>query len=111
MAEYDSASLIGHWVHSHEEDRAGQSVFRKAGFAFPRARGRAGFDLEPNHVWVDRPIAPGDGNLRISGQWELNASGELCLRKSGPQGVTRSFRLVEVQPDRMVVEEMPQLAG
>lgn len=80
-------------------------VFRRAGYAFPRARGRAGFELGANNVWVDRPIAPGDGNLRKEGRWELNATGDLCFHRPGQPGIVRSLRLIAVEPDRLMVEE------
>ena len=105
MGENEFASLIGHWVHSHEEDRPGQMVFRRKGFDFPRARGRAGFELRPGDVWMDHPIAPGDGNLQTEGKWKLTAPDELCLQPPAPKGVARVLRLVAVEPDRLVVAE------
>ncbi len=40
--------LTRHWVHSHEEDTATQTVFRPATYDFPLSRGRRSFELRPD---------------------------------------------------------------
>ncbi len=104
MAEIDEAALIGHWIHSHEEDRDGQMIFRRQGFAFPRARGRAAFELQPGHVMMDRPIAPSDGNLGKEGRWTLNAGTDLCLSSSA-KAAARVLQIITAEPDRLVLVE------
>ncbi len=34
--------LLGHWIHSHEEDAHGVTVYRRKGYSFPPSRGRRG---------------------------------------------------------------------
>ena len=40
-------ALWQHWVHSFEEDGRASRAYRPRSYAFPRARGREGFELQP----------------------------------------------------------------
>jgi hypothetical protein len=105
MIRPDKISLIGQWIHSHEEDKEGEQIYRRKGYNFPRARGRAGFELCDDHVWVDHPIAAADGNDRLEGHWDITSSGELELRQSHKDSPGRVLQVVSVEPDRIVVKE------
>lgn len=104
MAEVDEAALIGHWIHSYEEDGDGKMIFRREGFAFPRARGRASFELQAGHIWMDRPISSSDGNLRQEGRWTLSEGTDLNLSSSG-KDAARVMRIITAEPDRLVLQE------
>jgi hypothetical protein len=57
-------------VHSFEEDTASAKVYRPKGYAFPRARGREGFELQPDGVYVRYDIGRGDGSVGVRGTWK-----------------------------------------
>lgn len=98
----DEKSLIGHWIHSHEEDTADTLVYRAEGFAFPPSRGRNALELRSDGSATDKPIAPTDGNASYDGRWELGAGGMLDL-KASDGSVLRSLIIKEVHDDRMLV--------
>jgi hypothetical protein len=45
-------------------------VYRPKGYAFPRARGREGFDLKDDGEYVRYDIGRGDGNVGVKGTWK-----------------------------------------
>jgi hypothetical protein len=69
LPPFDSA-LFKHWVHSFEEDTASARVYRPKGYAFPRARGREGFELKENGEYIRYDIARGDGSVGVRGTWK-----------------------------------------
>jgi len=69
LPPFDSA-LFKHWIHSFEEDTASAKVYRPKGYAFPRARGREGFELKPDGVYIRYDIGRGDGNVGVTGTWK-----------------------------------------
>jgi hypothetical protein len=69
LPPFDSA-LFKHWMHSFEEDTASAKVYRPKGYAFPRARGREGFELQPDGVYIRYDIGRGDGSASLKGTWK-----------------------------------------
>lgn len=69
------------YYHSFEEDRhtAGIRVYRKAGYEFPPARGRRGFQIEKDGTFIAYEIAPTDGPLPIKATWKKTAK-ENCIK-------------------------------
>lgn len=65
-------ALLGHWVHSHEEDTATAMVFRPASFRFPPSRGRTGFELRGDHSLVEIALGAADVPTEATGRWELS---------------------------------------
>ena len=54
-------------------------------------------------VWVDRPIAPGDGNLAVPGTWEMQ--GQMRSACAVRRAASRMLRLLSVEQDQLVVQE------
>ena len=76
----DDLRLLRRWMHSREEDRKGVVVYRPAGFAFPRARGRAGIEFRANGIFVEWAIGRGDApEPRLGGTWWLDENGRLVI--------------------------------
>jgi hypothetical protein len=77
----DRRRLEGRWLHSHEEDTADEMVFRSAdsGYAFPRSRGREGFELRADGSYVGSAPGPDDRPERSRGGWSLEAGNRLVL--------------------------------
>ena len=67
----DPSQLQKQWLHSHEEDTPGRTVYRPADYHFPPSRGRKGFDLGPGGNLVEIGIGPTDRSTRTLGKWRL----------------------------------------
>lgn len=64
---------MGVWINSHEEDTLPKSEwkhFRKAGYHFPPARGRAGFILLSDHRFALIKPSSNDGRDTLWGTWK-----------------------------------------
>ena len=97
-----SQDLIGHWVHSHEEDSAKEMVFRPANFSFPRSRGRDSFDLKPDAL-IEHGPGPGDAATETHGTWSVSGDGELSFFHDAGKKAARVLKVVSAKPDRLVV--------
>lgn len=97
-------NLIGHWVHSHEEDTATETVFRPAHFNFPRSRGRDSFELQPDAL-IERGPGPGDAATSRRGTWSVSAKGEISFFRDREKKAARVLKILSVQPDRLAVRE------
>ena len=94
--------LIGHWVHSHEEDSAAGMIFRPASFSFPRSRGRDSFELQTDAL-VERGPGPGDAATEKRGTWSVLENGELSFFRGAEKKPARVLKVISVQPERLVV--------
>ena len=71
--EFKEEQLLGSWVHSHEEDKGDEVVFRSASFPFPPSRGRTGFtikaggELDLNQPGRDERPSRNTGNWTLDG--------------------------------------------
>ena len=80
--------LLGHWIHSHEEDQGGVRAYRPATYKFPLSRGRVGMEFRPDGKLVYFGIARGDGSESLPGSWVLE----------GPDRVRISVKSPRIQP-------------
>ena len=91
--------LLGHWVHSHEEDSGDLRVYRPAGYAFPPARGRRGFELLPDGAYVAHGPGPTDKPTSAPGRWEPAGDGRVRIGDE-------ELEIVSLEPDRLVVRPL-----
>ncbi len=97
--------LQGRWMHSHEEDTQTEMVFRPASYRFPLSRGRAGFELKPDHTCTEIDIAPADGRLECAGTWHIDESGDIVrVRLDSGKGTSRVLEIVSLKEGRLVVK-------
>ena len=94
--------LIGHWVHSHEEDSAKEMIFRPASFSFPRSRGRDSFELKTD-VLIERGPGPADAATETLGTWSVSADGELSFFHGAEKKAARVMKIISAKADRLVV--------
>jgi hypothetical protein len=98
-------SLQQAWLHAHEEDSPGQTVYRPASYDFPPARGRAGFELLPGQRLRYTGIAPADGPSHANGYWQLRQETPLAvLLLSLPKQPDRRLSIISISADRLVVK-------
>jgi hypothetical protein len=71
--------MLGHWIHSHEEDAQGVMVYRREGYNFPPSRGRIGFDFREGGELVYFGIGRADGSEQFSGSWAIEASNRVRI--------------------------------
>ncbi len=103
--QIDRRALAQKWVHSHEEDTAGEMVFRPASYAFPRSRGRNSFELDAGGKLVTSGIGPDDRSVRGQGRWQLEPSNRLALEPAGPGAPKTVMQILHVGPDKLVVKK------
>lgn len=105
MAEVKKDVLQRHWMHSHEEDSAGEMVFRPADYDFPLSRGRTSFDLKPGGALVEQGT-PGadDRQQKGSGRWELKGD-QLALYSGSGDQPSRVLQIKSADEDRLVIKK------
>lgn len=99
----NKSDLVGRWLHSHEEDSATDTVYRRAPYAFPPSRGRSGFDLAPDGSAHEIGIGPTDQPTTSKGQWSVVDENKLNLNLASGGG--RNLTLRDLEGDRLVVDK------
>lgn len=83
-----SASIVGIWLHSQEEDRQGARVYRPRGYAFPPTRGRSAVEFRSDGTYVEYGGGPDDRGQAVVGGWEDLGGGRVQI--TIPQAVDRA---------------------
>jgi hypothetical protein len=96
--------LLQHWVHSFEESTPPQTVYRPVTYSFAPARGREGFEIKENGVFISHPIGPGDLNMTIEERWALEDH-ELVVTGKGKRQL---YKLISVTKERLVLERIAE---
>ena len=96
--------LVGTWRHSHEEDTAGETVYRPEDYAFPPARGRTGFSFRADKTCTYLGISPRDGTARVVCRWEIVPGAEPQVAVTWPDGRREARRVVSADSKRLVLE-------
>jgi len=94
--------LYQEWVHSHEEDRGDEMVFRPASFKFPPSRGRRSIELRRDGTCGHCGPGPADRRQRSEGRWEIDGH-TLKLYPATGKTPTEVLRIVSASPDRLVL--------
>jgi hypothetical protein len=94
--------LAQEWVHSHEEDKGGETVFRPPTYKFPLSRGRSSFDLKSDGKLVEKGPGPTDRTQSQEGEWSVSGK-TLTLKKPGQS--PRVFEIASAEPDKLVLKE------
>lgn len=96
--------LLRRWLHSSEEDTAGEMVFRPAGYPLPPSRGRLGIELRPDGTAAITAIGRADAPEELVGAWELDEQEPSVRLRIGGEP-ERKLPLVSVERDRLVVRK------
>jgi hypothetical protein len=93
------------WVHSHEEDRGGEMVFRPASYPFPPSRGRRSIDLRRDGTVKHGRPGPTDRRQLSEGRWEIDGD-TLKLYPAAGSKPTETLRIVSASPERLVLRSV-----
>ena len=94
--------VFGRWIHSHEEDTAGTTVYRRSTHPFPPSRGRRGFEIHPDGTFVRHAIAAADGSTAVRGRW--TTGGPARIQMTFPDGVGTPETVEVISVDREVLK-------
>jgi hypothetical protein len=89
------------WMHSREEDADGVQVYRPEGYKFPPSRGRTGFEIKKEGVFIGIEIAPADGSVKVPGQWKLEGKDKIVVTFADPKVKPRTLQIVSCD-DKML---------
>jgi len=105
--EINPGDLHGKWIHSHEEDTAGEMVFRPANYSFPPSRGRTSFELKADGSLQQTGIAPDDRrSLTGGGSWKLKDKNRLEFFGGAGSGQPQKVLTIDsISPDKMIVKK------
>jgi hypothetical protein len=81
--------LVRKWMHSFEEDAGDVQVYRPEGYAFPRARGRAGIEFQPGDSMTLWRIGRGDAREAVRGRWERAGASQIRVSFPSAAGAGR----------------------
>jgi hypothetical protein len=102
-SESGAAALTGLWVHSHEEDGPGETVYRPQSYPMPPSRGRSTLNFAPDGSVTRQSVGvddrPGSGGTAV-GQWQRAGAGGLQLTLPS-QGIVR---LEQDGPDKLILK-------
>ena len=107
MADDPAKHLAQRWIHSHEEDTPDEMVFRPATFAFPRSRGRSGFELRPDKSMVEIQPGAADQGAEAHGNWEYQGNKNMIVLKPGAKQPGRALKIISADADRLVIAKNP----
>jgi hypothetical protein len=93
----DDDLLHRRWVHSNEEDRDEEAVFRPSSFDLPPARGRRSIELRPDGSYVEAFPGPVDVPEEAVGHWTREGD-RLALRPEGDRPEER-WQVLETRED------------
>jgi hypothetical protein len=75
------ACLLGHWVHSREEDTDRARSYRRSGWPLPLSRlPRHVLEFEPDRRVVSRAGGPADSRIAREGRWDIESGEPIRLR-------------------------------
>ena len=98
-------AIFKRWVHSHEDDIDDKKVFRPYGTRMPRSRGRMGFEMKPDGVFMLYAIAAGDGIEPIRGRWRLTEPGVVVATLEDETTRSYSFEILSCEDNLLTIRE------
>jgi hypothetical protein len=103
MAADRADAVVGHWVHSHEEDTDAEMVYRPASYSFPPSRGRTSFELRDDGSYVERSPGPVDVPVESKGSWSLE--GDRLLLGADGDDPGHAWEVSAVEGDRLILKK------
>ena len=97
------ASLLGEWVHRHEEDAGARQVFVRAETELAPSRGRRRLALHAGGALEGSVPGRTDAPEPLRGRWSLGPPDQLRLAWRTPESGDERFRVESVDGDRLVL--------
>ena len=97
------ASLLGVWIHRHEEDAGARQVFVRPGAELPRSRGRRRLALLAGGALEGSVPGRSDAPEGLRGSWSLAPPDRLRLAWTAPETGEEGFRVEAVDGERLVL--------
>lgn len=97
--------LFQKWSHSYEEDNGNIKAYRPHGYDLPPARGRDGFEIQPDGTFTLHGIASTDGTRRILGQWRQIADRTLKIDFEDPKRSPLFLEIIHSEPDFLTLRQ------
>jgi pregnancy-associated plasma protein-A len=101
---WERTDLIGEWLHAHEEDEDGITVWRPATFELPPSRGRRKMNFADDASAVFYEIAPDDALRALDGFWHAEDEGTIVLDFADPDLLRRRLTIAELDVDILRIE-------
>jgi hypothetical protein len=99
---YARQDLEKEWVHSHEEDKRGQRVYRLSTYPFPRSRGRSHMTLKSNGVAEIGFPGRDDRGAHADWTWSLDGDRLMLTR---PDGSSQTLTIDSLDSESLVVRD------
>ena len=96
--------ILGRWIHSHEEDAEGVTVYRPAGYAFPPSRGRTGFEFREGGELVYGGIGRADGSALSSGHWTVTEPNRISIEVDNERTASFVLEVVDCSKEALRVK-------
>ena len=97
--------MFGRWMHSWEEDAAGEQVYRPEGYDFPLSRRpRESFELKPDGTLILGEPSADDSLREAQGRWEIAESDKLLFYSGSGTKPEKKMRIKSASDDRLVVQ-------
>lgn len=95
-------ALFQHWTHSYEEDQSGRKVYRPAGYDFPPSRGREGFEIRKDGIYIRHAIGRADYPEKFEGAWKMKGRDKLIVDL--PETPLLEIKILSVEKDRLIIQ-------
>lgn len=100
---FDEKLLQRGWVHAHEEDVAGQMVFRPDTLPMPPSRGRTGYEFGTGGHLTKRGPGASDRRTAVSGTWTMDPQGNVTIRIPGRPD--EMLHIETLERDRLILRK------
>lgn len=94
--------LFQRWTHSYEEDTSGQKIFRPTGYDFPPSRGREGFEVRKDGVFIRHAIGRADYPEKVEGRWKMKGKDRVIVDL--PSTSVFELTIISIEKNRLVVQ-------
>lgn len=105
LANVHGEDIFQRWTHSYEEDKDGFRVYRPAGFAFPPARGREGFEIRADGVYIRHAIGRADAPEQMQGSWKMKGKDKLIVTVPESTPPIFEMTILSVTKDQLKIQE------
>ena len=97
--------ILGRWMHSHEEDAEGVTVYRPADYALPPSRGRRGFEFRDGGELLYGGIGRANGSELSSGHWTIEEPNRIRIEVNNERMAPFVLEVVDCSKEVLRVKQ------